>query len=212
MLQGNQQYKTAHQSVLETAQNEKRILEVILNKSQSDQKHAGLLTKKLFVSQHVPDNIQKSEIQKNKCNFSFETDLSSMSLKNQLQQQQNTFETRPMLRAMGPDPIYSQITSQSNKPNKLSTLLAQQPDSMGGPTAGFMKNNFLDKYGSLTFNNLEDFANKNVNTPENRLRSQLIGHLTQEQADDVIRKYPNEVDIEKLVYLARCLPPSEDDF
>ncbi len=208
-FQGNQIYKTAHQNVLETVQENKQKLrlEVILNKQPDNH----LLTRKLLVNPFEPI--------KQDTNFDFDlhTDFGSLSIAQQLHKNPFEINHSSQLRAMGPDQVFN--PGQMNmipktigsEQKKLTSLLAQQT-SLVKNTDNYSAMNFLDKYGSSTFNNLADFSNKSTDLQENNLKVRLSSHLNPIQIEQVIEKYPNETSIEKLVYLARCLTTSEDDF
>ena len=95
----------------------------------------------------------------------------------------------------------------SSSSKMLSNLLAKDAKSM--PDSSL---NFLDRYGSSNFNNLEDFSKRNSESPEDHIKGRLLKTLTLEQTNQVMAKYSNEKDIGKLIYLARCLATTEDDF
>lgn len=210
MHQGNQLFKTAHQSVLDQAHEQKLRLEVILTKNQPDTYHnlPQLLTKKLSVSPPQPRDNTNKEKPIEKKNFStFDQNslyFNSLNLSDQIQTKFGN--TVPCLRAMGPE----QINCQPPK-NTLTNLLAKQTDSLSD--SNIFDKNFFERYGSSTMNNMDNFSMNNSEKPgESRLKMQLIQHLTHELADEVIRRYPNETDVDKLVYLARCLTTPDDDF
>ncbi len=196
---------------MENAQEQKLRLEVILNKTQPDN---HLLTKKLYVS-----SFETSKPIKQDTNFDFDlhSDFGNLSMAKQLQKSSFECNNSNQLRAMGPDQVYGlgqmNIVSKTigSEQKKLTSLLAQQTDPMQN-SDNYSAKNFLEKYGSTTFNNLEDFSVKSIDLQENSLKTKLGAHLTPQQIDAVIEKYPKENSIEKLVYLARCLTSSEDDF
>lgn len=204
MHQGNQLFKTAHQSVLDQAQEQKLRLEVILTKNQPETYH-NLLTKKISVSPPQQPRDKEKILEKNNfSNFDQNSlDFNSLALSDRLQTK--FVNTVPCLRAMGPE----QISCQPPK-NTLTNLLAKQTDSISDSNP--FDKNFFQRYGNSTMKNMDNFSISNSEKPENRLKKQLILSLTHELADEVIRKYPNETDVDKLIYLARCLTTPDDDF
>lgn len=239
MHQGNQLFKTAHQTVLDQAQENKMRYEIIINKNQPTENNNlqyiqqqqanfnsyslnnnthGLVTKKLSVSPPLRynnnvknnENIDQNNV-KNTKNFGYPTVIGgfkNMSLTNSIK----TVNQGPILRAMGPEsgPVPNfQIT----KKNPLQNLLAKEPEIINSDSNLFNTQNFLERYGSSAFNGLEDFSSMSNDIVSNdMLKTQLGLTLKKELAEEVMRKYPQETEVEKLIYLARCLTTSEDDF
>lgn len=226
---GSQQFKSAFQSLQEQA---KESLESFNNlrlevvKNQPEQyvlNPSSLLTKKISIS---PPVLKETN---DKIDENFDYDLNSdpltfnsMSITSQIQQKK--YECGPMLRAMGPeatsyelDPILREmhsehINNKSSNNKKLSNLLAKETENLTDLNL-FSPKDFLERYGSSTFNNLEDYSMRNSNvSSDESIRGQLIKKLSESLADQVMKKYPKETDIEKLIYLSRCLATSEDDF
>lgn len=210
---GNKPYKSAIQSVEELAKQnmevlQKMRLEITKNPPeptiqqqllQQTNSFNHLYTKKFVVDQ--------SQLNERATPFECKVEPPSLNL-------MVNFDQRSVLRAMGPETTdydsfmssdMAQASSNSNK--KLSNLLAKDTKSM--PDSNL---NFLDRYGSSNFNNLEDFSKRNSHSPEDNIKNMLLKTLSMEQTNMVMRQYPMEKDIGKLVYLARCLTCTDDDF
>lgn len=211
---GNKPYKSAIQSVEELAKQnmevlQKMRLEITKNppeptlQQQQNQLTNGLnhlYTKKLVV-EHSQLNEKAAPFE---CKVVEPPSLNLMV----------NFDQRNVLRAMGPETTdydtfmssdMSQASQNSNK--KLSNLLAKDTKSM--PDSNL---NFLDRYGSSNFNNLEDFSKRNSHSPEDNIKNMLMKQLSMEQTNMVMKQYPMEKSIDKLIYLARCLATTDDDF
>lgn len=213
---GNKPYKSAIQSVEELAKQNMEVLQkmrleitknppepIIQQQQQQLLQHTNsfnhLYTKKFVVEQ--------SQLNEKATPFECKVEPHSLNL-------MVNFDQRSVLRAMGPETTdydsflsndMAQASTNSNK--KLSNLLAKDAKSM--PDSNL---NFLDRYGSSNFNNLEDFSKKNSLSPEDNIKNMLLKTLNMEQTNMVMRQYPMEKDIGKLVYLARCLACTDDDF
>ena len=238
--QSNQLFKTAHQSVLEDANEQKMRLEFILNKNQADTINS-FDNKKIDqeTEAKTENDFKKLEDIKTETKLTFAKIKQKMPEFNAPQpqaQSMNNFFNRiekpmPELRAMGPN---MKINPNMNNKHQFEPKKQQFFNNNMNNKSNYQinnnnKNNFLwdqnkmglmdnkvhmDNFGPAP--GFQQFMSGQMMTSGNHanseLRAQLAPLLAPHLIDKVLKIYKDETDVDKLLFLARGLEFNPDDY
>jgi hypothetical protein len=225
--QGGQVFKTAFQNVMEDSQHEKMRVEIILS-SQTGENIIFTENRKLTQS---PNFSKESKLPPNfplmyntTSDESNNDELNKINLtrkfinKNSIIKPQSFIDEQSSdLRSMGHN---QNINFQHKfKPQNVANII--ESNWLNNKNANFDDFSLADsksdnnlsqhasKFGSLIQNNTNlknsiKFQNSSREN-ENSIRAQLSAVLSQEQVNNVLKQYPNETDLEKLIFLAGSL-------
>lgn len=217
--QGGQVFKTAFQNVMEDSQHEKMRVEIILS-SQTGENIIFTENRKLTQSPNfskeskLPQNFSLMYNTSDEANNDDKIIPRKFINKNHIIKPQSFIDEQSSdLRSMGHN---QNISFQPKfKPQNLieSNWLNNKNANFDDFSLADSKSDNLSqhssKFGSLIQNNTNlknsiKFQNSSREN-ENSIRAQLSAVLSQEQVNNVLKQYPNETDLEKLIFLAGSL-------
>jgi hypothetical protein len=226
--QGNQ-YKTAHQSVLEEAQEQKIRLEIIVN-NPDRAKDSFLLNNMITTSSSSASNmpnenrLKSAKITSVNISNANEIDYSMLQAQNSFKKNNITNITSSLLQSINDDAFNlpkKQLKAMGTNETVNPFTFSNQISSSSMHKQPSWPNNCGLEFESLSLNDAKKasfqagkqsppIAKSNANSElidEKSVRSQLMdlvksGDLTEENVEKVLREHPEEKDIVTLVFLA----------